>query len=160
MRRKGVFAFLKCITPLETLLNAVTSVINHDLYSTGLAAIQRILSANPSIAWNSVWSGFALIVNRETPYHRDSGGSITMHDLLFSAGTHQDCYIEVAELGAEFLYLPGTAVALCGKALRHWVKSWAGGERIAVAHFMKDAVHNRLGLERPGWPLLDHYLAL
>lgn len=151
--------FLKSMAPLESILNGVTSVINQKLYQSGLEAMQTILTQNPALSWGSVWSGFSLIVNRMTPYHRDSGASISMYDLLFSAGTHQDCYIEVAELEAQFLYLPGTLLAVCGKVLKHRVESWAGGERICVAHFMKDAVHNRLGIARPEWPLLDDYLS-
>ncbi|KZP27740.1 hypothetical protein FIBSPDRAFT_730442, partial [Athelia psychrophila] len=51
--------------------------------------------------WPSVWSGIALIVNRETPYHCDTGGSISMYDLLVSAGTHQAACIEITILQCE-----------------------------------------------------------
>ena len=158
MQKCARIPFLSQNTSLWTLINAITSVVNPTLYSAGLHAIQAIKQDDPDITWESVWSGFALIVNRETPYHRDSGGSLSMHDLLMSGGTHQDCYMEIAELGAEFSYLPGTIFALTGKALMHRVKTWAGGERICAAHFMRDAVLNRLGQARPSWPVLDHYL--
>ncbi|KZP34555.1 hypothetical protein FIBSPDRAFT_718978 [Athelia psychrophila] len=158
MHKEGVFSFIAETTPLEILANTVTSVINPQLYSAGQQAIHVIQTLHPNIPWPSVWSGIALIVNRETPYHRDTGGSISMYDLLVSAGTHQAAYIEIVELGAEFLYLPGTMVALSGIVLKHRVKSWVGGERICSAHFMKDSVHNRLGQARPAWPVLDDYL--
>lgn len=158
MKKKGVPSFVQESYPLELLVNAVTSIINPDLYSAGLKTMQAIQSQHPTTNWMSIWSGIGLIVNRETPYHRDSGGSISMYDLLVSAGTHQTCYLEVAELGAEFLYLPGTMLALSGKVLMHRVASWAGGERICAAHFMKDGVHNRFGQARPAWPVLDDYL--
>lgn len=160
MLKKGAPSFIQENYPLELLVNAVTSVINPDLYSAGLQAIQAIQNQQPITLWPSIWSGVAVIVNRETPYHRDSGGSISMYDLLVSAGTHQMCHIEVAELGAEFVYLPGTIVALCGKVLMHRVVSWGGGERICAAHFMKDGVHNRFGQPRPAWPVLEDYLSM
>lgn len=158
MQKKGVHSFITENHPLGLLVDAVTSVINPELYFSGLHAIQSLQNGCSTTPWTSVWSGMALIVNRETPSHRDSGGSISMHDLLVSAGTHQVCYLEVAELGAEFLYLPATMLALSGKALSHRVKSWGGGERICLAHFMKDGVHNQLHQPRPAWPLLDDYL--
>lgn len=150
--------FLTSNATFELVVNVITSVINPSLYSAGLQAQQSIQTFHSSSPWFSVWSGIALIVNRETPSHWDSGGSLAMHDLLVSAGTHQACYLDVDELGAEFLYLPGTILALSGKALSHQVKSWAGGERICAAHFMRDSVHHRLGLVRPTWPSLDDYL--
>lgn len=157
MTKCGVPSFIARNRPLETLVNAVTSVINPELYSAGLHAIHSINSSPHATPWLSAWSGITLIVNRETPYHRDSGGSISMYDLLVSSGTHQSCYIEVEELGAEFLYLQGTMLALSGKVLMHRVMSWAGGERICAAHFMKDAVHHRLNQPRPSWPVLENY---
>lgn len=157
MTKNGVPSFIARSRPLETLVNAVTSVINPELYLAGLHAIHSIQNTLPATPWSSVWSGIALIVNRETPYHRDGGGAISMYDLLVSAGTHQSCYVEVEEIGAEFLYLPGTMLALSGRVLMHRVVSWAGGERICSAHFMKDAVHHRLGQPRPSWPVLEDY---
>lgn len=158
MHKKGVQSFLTETRPFELLANAVTSVINPQLYLAGLQASNTIQALHPNMHWASVWSGIALIVNRQTPNHRDSGGSLSMYDLLISAGTHQTCYIDITDLGAEFLYLPGTMLALSGKVLRHGVKSWSGGERICAAHFMKDGVHNRVGQPRPAWPVLEDYL--
>lgn len=158
MHKKGVQSFITEIQPLELLADAVTSIINPQLYYVGRQASRLVQTLHPTTPWASVWSGIALIVNRETPLHRDSGGSASMYDLLISAGTHQTCHIDVYELGAEFVYLPGTMVALSGKVLRHGVKTWGGGERICAAHFMKDGVHNRMGQPRPSWPELDDYL--
>ncbi|KZP29240.1 hypothetical protein FIBSPDRAFT_727514 [Athelia psychrophila] len=159
MHKKGVPLFISETSPLELLVNVVTSVINRQLYSAGLQAVNAVCTLHPATPWASVWSGVALIVNRETPYHRDTGGSVSMYDLLVSAGTHQTCHIDIQELGAAFVYLPGTMLAMSGKALSHGVKSWSGGERICAAHFMKDGVHNRVGQPRPAWPILDDYLS-
>lgn len=151
---------------LELLCNAVTSVINPSLYDAGLRAIQAIKASAPfhghrtNLAhWVSVWSGYALIVNRETPPHRDSGSAPPTYDLLVSGGTHVFCDLNLPDIGTSLPYGPGTMVGLCGKVLRHSVMSWAGGERICSAHFMKDNVHNRLGEARPDWSCLSDYLS-
>ncbi len=80
------------------------------------------------------------------------------YDLLFSSGTHEQCMLDVRDLGLRLSYLPGTAVAIAGKVLRHGVEAWDGGERICQARFMKDAVHDRLGQQRPDWVCHKDYL--
>jgi len=107
-----------------------------------------------------VWSGFSLIVNRKTFFHRDVGAAPMDYDLLFSSGTHQQCTLDVQDLGLRLSYLPGTGVAIAGKVLRHGVRTWEGGERICQARFMKDAVHDRLGQQRPEWVCHEDYLGL
>jgi hypothetical protein len=47
-----------------------------------------------------------------------------------------------------------------GRVLCHGVSSWSGGERICLAHFMKDVVLDRLGQPRPGWMKLDDFLKI
>jgi len=48
------------------------------------------------------------------------------------------------DFGTKFTYAPGTSVFLTGKVLVHSVPAWSGGERVVVAHYSKDDVHNRL----------------
>ena len=48
-------------------------------------------------------------------------------------------------------------MALCGKVFLHEVQDWMGGERVCVAHYMKDFVHERLGVPRPALPREDDY---
>ena len=108
----------------------------------------------------SVWSGFSIIVNRMTLLHRDVGAEPMHYDLLVSGGTHQQCVLDVCELGSRLSYPPGTGVAIVGKVLRHGVKTWDGGERVCQTCFMKDAVHDRLGQSRPEWVYYDDYINL
>ena len=79
---------------------------------------------------------------------------------MFSSGNHNACSLEVPDLGAKLLYQPGTAVAIIGKVLQHGVMMWEGGERIFQAQFVKDAVHDQLGLPRPTWVNYDDYIVL
>ncbi|KAG6325793.1 hypothetical protein ID866_13296 [Astraeus odoratus] len=53
------------------------------------------------------------------------------------------------DLEAEFAYFPGTMIFIAGKVSKHEVSKWNKGERIALAFYMKDAVHDRLTVERP-----------
>ncbi|KAI6007908.1 hypothetical protein EDC04DRAFT_2907519 [Pisolithus marmoratus] len=76
--------------------------------------------------WPSIYLGIDFIVNQETPPHQDQASAPSLLDLV-----------------------PGTMVFLAGKLLTHSVPKWEKGERIALAHYMKDAIHNRFGLARP-----------
>jgi len=149
------------------ICNAATALVGPQQYDYGLAAVQLIKSGEQMSGlhanlnyWISVWSGFAMIVNRKTPFHRDPGAAAPCYDLLVSGGTHTDCKLEMPDLGATVSYNPGTAVAVTGKVLRHGVRSWSGGERICQAHFMKDSVHDHLGLPRPSWVNYDDYISM
>jgi hypothetical protein len=162
--------FLRKIQHAELLCNAVTALVTPEMYDVGLEAIFKtklgveMASLHNNVQlWPSVFTGLEVIVNRETGPHRDKGGCSTHFDLLVSLGTHKKAMLYLRELSLYFPYLPGTMAIICGKVFLHEIvdgeggKGWDGGERICVAHFMKDAVHCRLGLPRPGWPMKAHY---
>ena len=129
------------------------------MFQAGTDAIDRLkqpdsdlFSHHPNLGhWASLFSGIEVIVNRKTPFHRDSGASPAMFDLLLSAGTHKGTLFELCDVGTQLEYDPGTVVMVCGRVLGHRVMEWTGGERICLAHFFKDAVHDRLGIARPAW---------
>ncbi|KAI6098440.1 hypothetical protein EDD16DRAFT_1498337, partial [Pisolithus croceorrhizus] len=100
--------------------------------------------------WPSIYLGIDVIVNQETPPHLDQVSAPSLLDLVVSLGTH-DAQFHISELGTIFCYQPGTMIYLAGKLLTHSVPKWETGERIALAHHMKDAVHNRFGLARPAF---------
>ena len=102
----------------------------------------------------------SLLTMIHPPIDRDMGSSPTCYDFLLSSGTHKQSRLDLPELGTSLSYGPGTLVAVSGKVLLHRVKWWEGGERVCIAHFTKDAVHTRLGLERPQWPRQQTYLQL
>ena len=151
----------------EVLCNAITALIAPELYDCGLKAINLIKEGREMKSthehqqlWPSVFSGSQVIVNHVTPPHRDSGGGEMHYDLLVSAGTHKEAELRLPELGLHLKYSPGVVVALCGKVFLHEVQDWLGGERVCVAHYMKDFVHERLGVPRPALPREDDYLSL
>ncbi|KAI6110756.1 hypothetical protein EV401DRAFT_2075672 [Pisolithus croceorrhizus] len=102
------------------------------------------------IRWSSIYLGIDVIVNQETPPHLDQVSAPSLLDLVVSLGTH-DAKFHISELGTIFHYQPGTMIYLAGELLTHSVPKWETGERIALAHYMKDAVHNRFGLARPAF---------
>jgi hypothetical protein len=167
IRSDAAADFLHATASVDLIANAITALIAPQQYDAGLATIQllkegmHLHDTHPNLGyWTSVWSGFAMIVNRKTYIHRDLGAAPMDYDLLFSSGTHKRCVLDVRDLGLKLLYPPGTGVAITGKVLRHAVETWDGGERICQARFMKDAVHDRLGQQRPDWVYHKDYLCL
>ena len=139
--------FLQATDSINLIVNAITALIVPQQYNAGLATIQlpmdgiHLHNTHPNLDhWTSVWSGCTMFINRKTCLHCDLGAALMDYDLLFSSGPHDQCMLDVHDLGLRLLYLPGTAVAIAGKVLRHGVKTWDGGERICQAWFMKDAV--------------------
>ncbi len=164
IRSKEAHTFLQMTTSVDLLCNAITALTAPQLYDVGMSAIQEFREGrhhsalHPNVDyWTSVWTGFSMIINRITPFHRDGGGAPTDYDLLISSGTHKGCVLDIPDIGLTVNYLPGTAVLLTGRILRHGVVEWKGGERICQARFIKDAVHDRFGLPRPDWVMYDSY---
>lgn len=93
-----------------------------------------------------------IIANRTTESHYDKGGANTYYDNLLSLGQDHNACLELDKLQGRFAYQPGTSVLFSGKALSHQVLEWSGGERVVIAHYAKDGIHNRLGLSRPLLP--------
>ena len=97
--------------------------------------------------WPNVFSAIQAIVNCVTSPHQDPGAVPTMYDLLLSIGTQTSARIEMEDIRTTFNYTPGTAVLICGRVLLHAVPTWEDGERICLAHYMRDMIHDRLELE-------------
>jgi hypothetical protein len=116
---------------------------------------------HPNVSlWPSFFSGIEVISNRITPPHRDAQAAFPVYDFLVSAGTHEQAWLELPDLKANLSYKPCTVVAICGKVLRHAVLDWAGGERLCIAHFIRDNVHKRLDIPRPEWVKNTCYLKM
>jgi hypothetical protein len=93
-----------------------------------------------------------LIVNRSTPPHLDAGGGRSYYDLLLSLGDNNGAMFCLNDVDAQLDYSPGTAVFFTGGVLKHSVSTWTGGERVAIAHYSKDLILDRLGIARPILP--------
>ncbi|KAG1866102.1 hypothetical protein F4604DRAFT_1905032 [Suillus subluteus] len=134
--------WLAALTTSEVLWNAITATVAPDLFQAGVTTFSETIkevqrpNKKPALvdSWPSIFSGLEIIANRVTFSHRDSGGSPTLFDLLVSL-----------DLQAELDYSPGTMVYVSGRVLEHSVGPWLNGERLVIAHFMKDAIHERVG---------------
>ena len=155
LMKRNVIPWFTEITPAEEDLDMLLSVTASDLYHVGKVAIDKIkqqYSSTPVVqAWPSVFSGICVISNRRTLFHRDQGGWPACFDLLAAMGTYQTSELLCPDIGARFVYNPGTVIPICGKLLRHGVFEWEGGERLCYAHYMRNNVHDRLGLRQTTW---------
>lgn len=149
------------MTVSEQFWTAITSVISPDQYLASVKFVSTlkdmVRTPNP-VVWPSTFSGMEVIVNREMPHHRDPGASVSIYDLLVSLGQDHQAVLDLPDLGAQLGYPPGTMVYIAGKVLEHGVPRWGDGERIVIAHFVKDKVHDKQGIPRPGLPMEQDFL--
>ncbi|KAI6043823.1 hypothetical protein EDC04DRAFT_2599902 [Pisolithus marmoratus] len=140
LKKQVVRQWLKDISYAEEFWNTIADIVLPDLAQVGRDAISAkadwVITQPPCpIRWPSIYLGIDAIVNQEAPPHLDQASAPSLLNLV-----------------------PGTIVFLAGKLLTHSVPKWEKGERIALAHYMKDAVHNRFGLARPAFTQQKHLL--
>lgn len=160
--------WLAALSTTEFFWNAITAAVAPDLFAAGANTISKVNEVQGLIKsarvcqalsqWPSVFSGLEIIANRTTPSHRDAGGAPSHFDLLVSLGRNHEAKLTLPDVQAELDYFPGTMVFISGKVLEHSVGPWINGERLVIAHFMKDKVHNRLGVPRPAFPTQSFFL--
>jgi hypothetical protein len=159
---RNATAWLQQITPVEKDMDTILQLVAPDLYNAGADAIQKSKALHhdkPNVmAWPSSFSGIAIISNRMTIPHRDSGGWSSCYDLLLAGGNYGHSTLDVPDLNAKFVYNPGTVIAISGKVLRHSINGWQGGERLCIAHYMRNNVHHRLVVQQTRWPQFRDYM--
>jgi len=167
LRKDEGVRFIETIRNAEAVINGIAILICPQLHSIAAKAIEMVQEGQHLHKWHdnvklwpSIFTGIEVISNRVTPDHRDAKAAAPVYDFLVSAATHQEAWLELPDVEAKLSYKPGTVVAISGKVLRHGVKDWDGGERICFAHFIRDAVHNRLKLPRPDWVSMKKYTAM
>jgi hypothetical protein len=106
--------------------------------------------------WTSPFSGYGLISNCTTPLHWDNNSQGAWYDLLTTIGPYSQSTLLLKNLGLELQYNSGTMVALLGKLVRHGTTE-VEGNRICIAQYMRDNVHEHLGIKSPGWMHIDMY---
>ena len=105
--------------------------------------------------WPGAMPGISVISNRGSVCHVDGKGKKEWYDLLVTAGTYTGCWFRFPDLGLSLKYLPGTAIALNGRILRHEVIEWKGGDRVCYAHWAKPEVLHALSVDFPSWVTQD-----
>lgn len=156
----GVLEWLKkCSLPFA-LIGGILSIIQPELFNAGREALKK-LSEDPGLCdkperllevlstWYTPFSALAVISNRSTPLHRDTGGRPEWLDLMVALGVYEHGRFTVPGLGYTFKYNPGTIVAFSGKIFRHGAE--CAGDRACIAFYMRDNVLNRLGIPAGSW---------
>lgn len=139
----------------SSLLSAILAVVHPGLYRSGSETIQRLWQGQPHLNsalqhWGSVFNAVTILANRETPQHRDNLSRAEWYDMLASVGLYQDAIFELPGVGVRLSYYSGTVIAFSGKILRHGVPE-CEGERVCLAYYMRDNVHERMGVEAASW---------
>ncbi|KIJ14150.1 hypothetical protein PAXINDRAFT_79769, partial [Paxillus involutus ATCC 200175] len=153
--------WLQDISPVDNLWSTLLSIVHPEAHKAGMDAISALKGAVVTkipVTWHSPFSGIDLIANRLTPGHRDAGGAATFYDLLVSLGEGHQATLHIEDVKAELAYKPGTGVFITGRILEHAIPRWEGGERVALAYYMKDKVHDKLGVPRPTLPMQKGWL--
>ena len=101
--------------------------------------------------WTSPFSALSVITNRGTPLHRDTKGQNEWFDFLVALGEDNSLgTMAFPGLGITVDYNPATMIAITGKVIRHGAE-FQGGERACISYYMRNHVHDRLGIPAGTW---------
>ena len=154
--------FLENIQGLNGIVGAMLSLIHPEVYDAHvqvLLEMYRLRSCltDPNLTdtalryWQTPFSAFAVIANRETEFHRDTKGGRMLPDVLSVHGSYCQGRLEVPLLGARFVYNPGTSVVFPGYLMEHGA-SKTDGERVCIANFLRPQVGYSLLENNPSNP--------
>ena len=161
------------ITPVEQLLNKLFGVISPKLHQAVAEAMVKVAWDQPppgsnlwsqdnivevARAWPGAMPGISVISNRASICHVDGKGQKEWYDLLVTAGTYTGCWFRFPDLDIRLKYLPGTAIALNGRILRHEVIEWKGGDRVCYAHWVRPELLHALSVDCPSWVTQDELI--
>ena len=144
----------------SALISAMLRVMHPALYSAGRQMMQ-CLASNDSLRsaisqWSSVFNACTLLSNRWTPNHRDNYSRAQWYDILTTFGAYRGAFLNLSSIGLKLQYSSGTVVGSSGKILQHGVPE-CEGERMCLAYYMRDKVHERMGVEAAPWMKMDYY---
>jgi hypothetical protein len=145
------------------LLSVTLSITHPELYQCGRETLRRLQTNadlfNVLSRWSSVFNGMSVISNRETPAHRDNNSRAEWYDILATIGPYKEAVLDLSNIGLRLQYNSGTLVHLGGRLLRHGVHR-TEGDRVCLAFYMRDNVHERVGVRAASWMTVDHIQTL
>ena len=165
--------WMKQIAPVQQLLDELFGAISPKLHQAVSEAMAKVRWGKLEIgskawtgskiakvarSWPGAMPGISVISNRASICHLDVGGHKEWYDFLVAAGTYKGCRFRLPELNLELEYLPGTAVALNGRILRHEVVCWDGGDRVCYAHWVRPGLLRALSVNFPSWVTQSEYI--
>ncbi|KAG1793250.1 uncharacterized protein HD556DRAFT_1238066 [Suillus plorans] len=104
--------------------------------------------------WALVYTGAAVVCNRDSPDHRDPKCPPEAFDILTSIGNYRHAVMHLTNLGIDLVYTPGVMVSYSGRLVRHGIRV-DDGDRIVWAWFLRDSVHNYARTPRPDYTRYD-----
>jgi hypothetical protein len=158
--QQGARAWLDAMAIPNAILSGALAVMHPDLYAAGREAMVKLGQHASEVGddemaevlstWSSVYSVLSLMVNRQTPLHRDFNGRNEWLDLLVSFGKYHNATFSLSNLRLVFRYDAGTILAFSGRLLRHGA-SVADGDRECIAYYMRDNVHAAVDVAPTHW---------
>lgn len=153
----------------SALIGAILAIVHPQLFYQAIDAF-RILTTNgvdfvqdevqlrqALNVWTSPFSALSIITNRWTPLHRDTKGRNEWFDFLVALGEDDSRgTMSFPGLGVTVAYNPATMIAITGKVVRHGAE-FQGGERACISYYMRNSVHDRLGIPAGTWMNLQIY---
>ncbi|TFK58354.1 hypothetical protein BDN72DRAFT_752488, partial [Pluteus cervinus] len=137
--------------PSFHLLNAIARIIHPDQHNIGRQAIHKLMhdptwvKEGTSVQdlmdeWTTVFSALAIILNRNTPAHRDMSSPQFGLDMMLTVGGYSIAYMTLPGLGLELLWTSGAMTALSGPLIVHEVEN-SPEDRLCIAFYMRSSVH-------------------
>ncbi|KAJ3526410.1 hypothetical protein NMY22_g10176 [Coprinellus aureogranulatus] len=152
LRREGGGAveFLADEIDTNALIGALLAIVHPELFEMQVDVMARLKNGEIAVKhddamakvleyWSSPFTGFALISNRETPFHRDTLGGRLLYDVVATFGRYRGGRFAVPLFGSRFAYGPGTVFVLPGFLFEHGA-SRVTGDRVCFANFFKPNV--------------------
>lgn len=100
--------------------------------------------------WTLVYTGAAVMCNRDSPDHRDLKCPPKAFDILTCIGSYNWAVMRLTNLSINSVYKPGVMVSYSGCLVRHGIQV-DEGDRIVWAWFMRDSIHNYARTPRPDY---------
>ncbi|KIJ12098.1 hypothetical protein PAXINDRAFT_83487, partial [Paxillus involutus ATCC 200175] len=131
------------LIPLS-VLSAALAIMHLDLYVAGRESIIKLYEGqgprDPEMAallecWPLVFSASSVIVNRETPFHRDHNSRVQWFDLLASIGCYPGSVFDMPTLGTACYYPPGSVIGISGNLVCYGVAR-TDGDCLCLASYM------------------------
>lgn len=164
LRKPTARLWLEAVQDHIAFLGAVLSVINPNQYNSGISAIEGIRSNPEKVKkrdllpdllniWTSPSLAMSLMSNRDSPYHRNNGGSYASMDMLVSVRNYKEGKFRAPGLGMDFWYSSGTVITFAGCVIRHGATSDAN--RLCLSLYQKENVLLALDIPEPDWVHID-----
>ncbi|KAL4076928.1 hypothetical protein V8B97DRAFT_2021614 [Scleroderma yunnanense] len=128
--------WVRDMTILNSIISGALSIMHPQLYD--IAAANHPHMHGAFSIWPTIFTNISAITNRCSSLHY-----------------YKDCILHIPSLGIDLMYSPGTVVTFSGHLLQHGVNP-VEGNRYCLIYYMRDNIHNFVGVARCDWMRMDH----